>query len=225
MKFVNSKNQELYKEVSEKTEIVFVEFNQWKSTIPDIKTTILFADTIDPFACFTHELLHIKYHFLGLRFPKYSNENLKSEVVFLFNQLSHFKFFKEFCELGFSKESFLQEVNIEKETNEYERRTSELEIEFDKNNKIEENTNTMLFYIALKSPHDDSNTTLNFIKRLKTIDKNGFFSTIDLILKEWENDTSYNSCKTLAKLFKLCNQFEIGFYLDNESEIIYPRDV
>ena len=222
MTFINSKNEILFQEVSNKTKLEYIEYYKWACiVIDDNLAKIYFVNSIDPYAGFTHELLHIKYHHYGLKRPKYIDpRNLDQEITFLFNQLSHHKFYNEFCSLGFSNESFLQENKSQ---------IDNLELDLSKLEREPHNQNNpfqlLNIYLALKSPHDNSNESQNKIRRLKVIDKENVLETVDQILEAWINESTYNSCEIFAKLFKICNQWETGFYLENANEAIFASDV
>ncbi len=224
--FINSKNIDLYHEVLENSEIKLIRSTKWASRINNKTAEILYNESNFSFACFTHELLHIKYHHLGLKYPKYEfNENIDELITYLFNQLSHHKFFNEFCSLGFNKKEFL-DVETETQANEQaELNITILEITNRISGKLEPSIDLLNIYLMLKSPHDDSKITFNFLERLKNIGNEDFFSIIDKILDDWLNSTSLNPCLTLAKFFKVCNHPKIGFYIYNKDEIIYSNDI
>ena len=224
--FINSKNENLYNEIIEKTSIELIEFSQWGSITENNNARIFYTKTVNPYACFTHELLHIKYYHLGLKCPKFiDNETLEVTITFLFNQLSHHKFFEEFCSLGFDEKNFLDNGRENEFNDKTIKYINKLEGEFAKKGKIELDINLLMLYISLKSPNDSSEKTLNYINRLKLIGGKNFFLKIDLILEDWRKETTLNSCSTLAKLYKTCNYTNIGFYLDNRDEIIYANSI
>lgn len=224
--FINSQNQDLYQEVLKNTEIELVEYYKWGCRVNNGKAHLYFSNSANPYACFTHELLHIKYHYLGLQYPKQANnEEVNYIIPFLFNQLSHHKFYNEYINLGFEKEHFLSEIGEDEAKQQIENEKNKLQILFEKNGTLEGSLDLLALYISLKSPHDNSTLTLNYIEELKTIVEKNFFSAIDSILEHWVESASYNPCYTLAKIFKTCNMYNVGFYLNEEDDIIYSANV
>jgi len=221
------RNKLLYEEVSKSLKITLKKMDFWGSQTIQKEVLIAYSDSIHPSSCFTHELLHAKYHLKGLTIPTiYNRKNLSNELfVFIFNQLSHHKFFKEFCEMGFKKEEFLHESDIKQVKIEAERVISQLEKEFSEVGELNGSISLLTPYLMLISPHDKTNTSLDYINRLKAIGKETFFETIDSILLEWTNQSSYDSSFTFARIMKACNYQEIGFSINGEKEICYSSKV
>jgi hypothetical protein len=225
-KFIDSRNQNLYFEVLEKTSIKLIENNKWGSATTNEIAMIYFSKSNSPFACFTHELLHVKYYHLGLIFPKHTAGFFFDEyIISIFNQLCHHKFFDEFCSLGFRPKNFLDESLEIVAITQIEEKIDHLEIEFSLNGELKDLFDLLSVYLMLKSPHDKSVKILRYINRLKAMREEIFFSTIDLILDDWKKETKFDSSLTLAKIFKACNYPEIGFYISNVDEIIYSKDI
>lgn len=180
-----------------------------------------------PDACFAHELLHIKYELNGLKPPQIKdNENVISIMPFLFNQLSHHKFYQEFYDMGFNESEFLNENDDAEVDGLAKRDIGLLEDIFNLSGTIEGSVELLLPYIVLKSPHDIHETTIQYIEQLRKIGDNVFFSTIDTILQEWTEQESLDSSMTFAKIFKACNRPRVGFCLSgNDEDVIIAGNI
>lgn len=222
--FIDSKNRNLYVEVSEKTNIIFIENYKWESQTYDDLAIIYYVESDDAISCFTHELLHVKYYHLGLKYPSHTAEkNFNKFIASLFNQLSHHKFFEEFIQLGFEPLLFLSQDMEKKTIIEIEQKIIELENQ----HKLAEEINLfdlISTYLSLKSPHDTGENVMNSKIRLKAIGNEYLFSTIDSILDDWKHGETLDSSLSIARLLKVYNFLDIGIY-NNKGEVILARDV
>lgn len=225
--FIDSRNQKLYNEVLKKTNINYIEDIKWRcntnSEIPEIHYRL---ESNYPVEYFTHELLHIKYFYKGLICPKHNEKNnFNKYVVDLFNQLCHQKFYDEFCALGFKPERFLDESYDTEAMNTFGKTIDRLENEFSKNRKLNDLFDLCHIYLSLKSPHDNSLQKDSYIRRLKRIKEENFFTTFDAILEDWKKDQSFNASLTLARIFSICNYPIIGFSIHPSDTVLFARDV
>jgi hypothetical protein len=220
---VSEYNEDLFNEIKDKITIKLVKDFQigWSAKIENGDAIITYKESDFPDACFAHELLHIKYELNGLTPPLIKdNEDVSSIMPFLFNQLCHHKFYKEFYDMGFNEEEFLNENDISEVDTLAKRDIKYLEGIFTTNGTINGSTVLLLPYIVLKSPHDNSDITKKHIERLKSLGENSFFQTIDTILKEWSEQESLDSSMTFARIFKACNCLKVGFCLSGKDEDI-----
>jgi len=191
--FIDSKNRNLYFEVLGKTNLELIESNKWASRTNDNGAQIYYIESSDAISCFTHELLHVKYYHLGLKYLGHTGENnFNPFIEFLFNQLSHHRFFDEFIQLGFEPHSFLNQELEKKAMSEIEEKIFELEKQYRLYEKVD-SFELLSIYLTLKSPHDISENAVNFISRLKAIGNEYHFSSIDSILDEWKNGETFDA--------------------------------
>lgn len=223
-KFIDSKNRNLYFEVLGKTNLDFIEFHKWASRINENRAQIYYVESSDSISCFTHELLHVKYYHLGLKYLGHTAEkNFDKFIEFLFNQLSHHRFFDEFIQLGFEPHLFLYQELEKRAMFEIEDKIIELENQYRLAEKIN-SFELLSTYFTLKSPHDRSEKAINFISRLKAIGKDHYFSTIDSILDDWKNGQTFDASLPIAKLLKVYDFLEVGIY-NNKGEVIFAKDL
>lgn len=222
--FIDSKNRNLYNEVLEKTIIKFIKHEKWASRTNDNLALIYYAESEDSVTCLTHELLHIKYYHLGLKYPRHTaRENFNEFIESLFNQLSHHKFFHEFIQLGYEPFLFLSQEIEKKEIIKIEQKIIELENQHELGEEINI-FDLITTYLQLKSPHDTGVNTINSVLRLKAIGNEYVFSSIDSVIDDWKNGETLDSSLSIARLLKVYNFLDIGIY-NNKDEVIFAKDV
>ncbi len=222
--FIDSRNRNLYFEVSGKTKLNFIESNKWASQTYDNNANIYYIESSDSISCFAHELLHIKYYHLGLKYLGHTGDNnFNPFIESLFNQLSHHRFFDEFIQLGFESHSFLHQELENQAMTEIEKKIIELEDQHRLNEKVN-SFDLLTTYLMLKSPHDTGENAINFLTRLKAIGNEYLFSSIDSILDDWKNGETFDTSLSLARILKVYDFLEIGIY-NNKGKIIFAKDV
>lgn len=220
---ISEYNEDLYKEVSDRIPMELLKNTQdgWTARIKEEKAIITYKKSDYADACFSHELLHIKYELNGLKQPMIKdNEGVIDIMPLLFNQLCHHKFYQEFYDLGFNEDEFLNDHDAAQIDQLAKRDIKLLEKIHSENGEIQGSTTLLLPYIMLKSPHDNSESTLNHITKIRNLSANNFFDTIDNILNDWRRQKSLDSSMTFALIFKACNRPKVGFCLSGVEEDI-----
>ncbi len=218
---VTEYNEDLYNEVAERISVKLIKDNQtgWSAKIVNGEAVITYKKADAPDACFAHELLHIKYELNGLKPPMIKdNEGVTDIMPLLFNQICHHKFYNEFYDMGFNEEEFLNDHDAMEIDILAKRDLKLLKDIFSKSGEIKGSTALLLPYIMLKSPHDKSETTKQFIERIKKIGDKSFFEAIDTILTDWTSQETLDSSMTFARIFKSCNRPKVGFCLSGREE-------
>jgi hypothetical protein len=220
---VSDYNKDLYNEVLSKIEIELKKDYSvgWTAKIKDNKAIITYNKAESPDACFSHELLHIKYELNGLGMPFVKDEEGISTIMpFIFNQLCHLKIYPDFYAMGFENEEFLNDKDKSDTIRLATRDIKSLKEIHVKTGNICGSTALLMPYLVLKSPNDKSDSTMEFIKVLRSYGDSNFFDEVDLILNEWIMTDSLDSSLTFARLFKACNMPKVGFCLSGEDQDI-----
>ena len=220
---ISDYNRDLYNEVSSKIKIELKKDYSlgWTAKIKDNKAIITYNKAEFPDACFSHELLHIKYELNGLEMPFVKDEEGAGSIIpFIFNQLCHFKIYPDFYDMGFNEEEFLNDKDKDETIHLAKRDLRLLKETYIKNGIILGSAALLLPYLVLKSSHDKSDSTTQFIKELKSYGNTNFFDEVDAILGDWMNNVSIDSSMTFARLFKACNMLRVGFCLSGEDQDI-----
>jgi hypothetical protein len=222
-------NKDLYNEIVARIPIKLVKdtINGWTPKIKDNLAIITYDKTESPDACFAHELLHIKYELDGLKRPKIiDNEGVADIMGLLFNHFCHFKFYKEFYDIGFIEEEFLSDKDQKETEKTINYSLLELEKFFNTSGRIKPSTALLIPYMVLKSPHDKSAITKSQIERLIKIGDKDFFNKLDKIISDWTESATLDTSYTFAKIFKACNRPNVGFCISGQKEdLIVAGDI
>ncbi len=228
---VDSKNQNLFNEIKSKTNIELIneEGDSWTSKLYNEKATIGIKKSEYPIACFTHELLHIKYELLGMKCPFFvDEENIGAEMIgHLYNEFCHHRFYKEFIELGFEPEQFLNDYDKKQFKQTLSEDIPKLEKVFKKNKNIPlKGLMVALPYLMYLSPNQVGLSKPKKIERLENISSKDFIRDLESLIIEVTNSNTYDLSKYFAKFFKLCNKPKIGFSLEkNHSTLVVAGNV
>jgi hypothetical protein len=215
------KNKDLFKRVNDVYPVVLVTTNadSWESYIDNGKTVISHCDTKYAEECFVHELLHIDTQIKGYKRLRVgisafdSTEYFKILMSAIDNELQHHKMFPEFIKMGYEKERFYIDKDMETET--YLRSyLTKKTIEF---------RPTFLRYLTLIAPggciSETSKTELK--EHFKSLNNNAFrayFDHIDKQFADWSSKPSFDAEPLLKEMFLAISGGEFTWFGYGESK-------
>lgn len=223
---VDDRNRALYNEVSSNVPVLLEGSDEdgWGAIIKDGKGRIYYSPTQYPISSFTHELLHLKCDYSGMRKPgfmvKSAHEDqeklyleISEQLSYTYNQLIHHRIFQEFSALGLPPDEFLDDADKQSASNCAKRDIPQL-VEWSKKNR--KNVPCSLFiypYLFLRSPNDTSEESVRLLKKLRNISDQNFYK-VNKLLSLLKEDKAPDMRKYLAKIFMYCNKHDIGFGYD-----------
>ena len=198
---------------------------------------VFHAPTPYPQACFTHELLHIKYEASGYRRPIHAVSAPQGTVtqeelngyrdwvgdffVYIYNQLMHHRMYPNFIRMGFPPKEFFRD-----EPGRLDRLATRLEELKEEQRQYPEDLNAEYFariYFALRSPHEDNARIEPLLAQLRSICE-GLYDTLDAFLARWRDDANPDVSRYLATFFALLGHQNVGFGHELPS-MIWARDL
>lgn len=223
---ISEYNEDLYKEVSAKIDIVLKQQKgSWSAHIDKDGVAIIgYCKSEYPDAAFAHELLHIKAELQGLKDP-YVRSNEPdidwSLIRFFINQLAHHRIYSEFYDLGFSEDEFLHDNDFIETRNLLKKDVPMIENIHKKLGEQLDGFAILLPYLVCISPNEISDEIRLYKDRIINIANPNFINEIDEIISEWRTSNRMDYCLTLARIFKACNKLKISFapVTDDKNEI------
>jgi hypothetical protein len=182
-----------------------------------------------PIACFTHELLHLKFESNGMGRPYHKTDNSEfptDAIGFFHNQLVHHKIYPPFIALGFKSQEFLNDDDAKGMTRILKRDLSTFESLYKKGRKPLTGLMIAMPFFSINSPHDQNDTIKKFEQRLKAIANPNDLSDLEKILRDWKQSENPNCSRPLACIFKVAGYPRVGFSVTGtDYDIIYAGNV
>jgi hypothetical protein len=221
---VDSRNKSLYDNLCDAISFEIKNSNEksWTSKLEDVKAIICIRKSTHPVACFTHELLHMKYELQGMSRPFIfgpDNDIIGQLAPHLYNEFAHHKFYKEYILMGFPPEEFLGDSDLDGYYKTLRRDVYKMNVKYQKfPNQLLDGLIVALPYLMYLSPNQNPNDKPKSIKTLEKISNNNFLESIKLLVEEVQNSESNNLSIYFAKFFKLCGLLNYGFSLIKDPE-------
>lgn len=201
-RYLDERNADLYKAVSEFFKITLVESPEllpcenngiWQCTVNGDKATILFYNETENTSHLTHELLHLDLLIKGFAdMPEFKEFLRSSEFKNLFftgilghinNIFAHQKFYDEFIKLGYNKEEFTSDYDIDPGC---EGLMSQIQQNFSSDTIPNESIQTYLtsYFSAKDNKNDDKEGEYqNLLTFLRNLDRNLY----DILEEHWDH--------------------------------------
>jgi hypothetical protein len=182
-----------------------------------------------PIACFTHELLHLKFESNGMGLPYYKTDDsgFPTETIgFFHNQLVHHKIYPPFIALGFKPQEFLNDDDAKEMAQILKRDLTKFESLYKRGKQRLTGTMVTAPFFAINSPHDTSDVINKCGQRLKAIANPKVFSDLEKILQDWKQNENPNCSRPLACIFKVAGYPRVSFSISGtDYDTIYAGDV